>query len=55
MTSQSGVGQTRIVLQFWALGLFAQRRGGRSCPPEVVDFGDSMERANLPGVFTNAI
>ena len=31
MTSQSGVGQTCIVLQFGALGLFAQRRGCRSC------------------------
>ena len=31
MTSQSDVGQTRIVLQFGALGLFARRRGCRSC------------------------
>jgi AcrB/AcrD/AcrF family len=43
MTSQSGVGQTRIVPQFGALALFAQRRRCRSCPPKGVDFGDSID------------
>ena len=56
MTSQSGVGQTRIVLQFGALGLFAQRRGCRSCPRISSPSATRLtERANLSGVFTNAI
>src|SRR5215467_2032733 len=46
MTSQSVVGQTRIVLQFGALRLLAQRRGCRSCLPKVVDFGDSIDRTS---------